>query len=154
MTQTHHFFDDHPEIKKALDQTYGQLQKQLDTPQQRAAYAQTQIFHRMFEPMPATWKSALPVGSLVVLIRPELTGLVPLLALGEITAHEDPESAMSEKGRPLNVKFDLSPYNMTLGDFLGPTHLTLPGINPEEPLLTTSTNLAPNDVLLIQLPTL
>lgn len=74
------------------------------------------ILQRMFEPMPAGWERMFQAGDLVELIRPYvLWAEIPPGAVGMIKTIGQDE-VMLEKGRPLEVEFDLSPYRIPLAE--------------------------------------
>lgn len=67
---------------------------------------------RMFEPEPLNARLVYRPGDTVKLKRRDLFGLIPLGAVGVVQQLEHPESAMSAKGRPYFIRFDLTPFNL------------------------------------------
>jgi len=108
-----------------------------------------EFFSRMFEGMPWGWEDEFHVGDTVRLTRTQLLAQsIPVGCEGVIEEIEHQESAMSAKGRPLYVRFDMAPYNIPLSDELrhaladgGISNADMPDYH-----VAISTNVGPNDI--------
>ena len=104
------------------------------------------FLRRFFEPTPYDWHTRFKVGDRVRLARPDLFGLIPSGAEGVITRIEEPGSYMADKGRVYEVLFDMRPFNIRLRDRLPAAQSAKHGVDPDEPLLNTTINVAPHDI--------
>ncbi len=107
------------------------------------------FFRRLFEPLPADWRTRFKAGDRVRLVRPDPFGFIPRGAEGAIIAIEPPDSFMGSKGRVYQVCFNLRPFNLRLCDRFSPSqldHLRNLGVDPNELLLTSETNVSPLDI--------
>lgn len=77
-------------------------------------------------------------------------GIVPVGAKGVVLDIEL-EGVMAEKGRPYTVRFDLTPYLITLKD-ISPVKPPA-NIDPNEIVRSTTTHLGPSDIRKIPSPT-
>lgn len=103
------------------------------------------ILSRIFEPMEWGWEHRFKVGTKVRIKRPILMGL-PVGAEGVVVGI-DPDN---EKGRVLNVEFDMTPYGLKLSDMMGGDVPEWAREYADEPLLKSSTDLTPMDVEVIE----
>lgn len=69
-----------------------------------------EFFRRIFEPLSPG--PHFQIGDRVKLKRPDLLGLVPVGAEGVVKAIAAPDDIMYEKGRPYEVEFDLTPFQL------------------------------------------
>lgn len=115
----------------------------------------------IFEPMMHGWQRHFDPGDTVMLIRPFFG--VPLMAIGKITAieygfhidtgrpKEDWElNASFLKGRPLTVKFDLSPFKIPFPDTLREQTRKYAGVELPDYWQSTITDVSPNDVVILE----
>ena len=109
------------------------------------AFDPQEILRRIFEPLPADWLTRFAVGDRVRLVRSQPTGFVPVGAAGQVVAVEG-EGVMAEKGRPYQVCFDVRPYAIRARDIFTAETLRSPGVDPDEILQSTTTNLGPYDI--------
>jgi hypothetical protein len=119
----------------------------------RSRQAGEDILNRMFEPTPIM--ASYSIGDTVRLRRPELSGLVPVGAIGTIVDLDNPDGAMYAKGRPYEVEFELAQYKIPASSVFPPhviEKLKAAGSPHDEYLRSTATYFGTNDLEVIGSP--